>query len=116
VAVHAVLSRIHELIADIGRQWDLSRGSRDDAAGEYIEIASAPPRGLLGALVDAASQSDSWMLESLVCREAAAWIGVVPTDPGLVRHVRRHIALFRALGTEANKVYSDEGVLEIVVT
>jgi len=85
VAVHAVLGRIEELMR-------LYRESEADGLDRRAYPIQSSPNDLLGALTERSHSNQE--LEERVLKEAAERIG-------LMECVRRHIRIFKALGTEA---------------
>jgi hypothetical protein len=105
VAIHAVLSRIEELITKIAHARAAVEVPDLDALGDSSGLVYSLPEELLGALTKAARDSTSnERLEALVCREASERLGVFPTPLELEIHVSRRVSIFRALGIEAYKI------------
>lgn len=114
VAVHAVLSRIDELVTHLASQHEACQGPGPDPPDVCPYITYSRPRELLGAMMEAAlDDNPNEVLQARVCREAAARLQISPSNPALVRHVRQRLRVFKALGIEADRVNSDGCVFEV---
>jgi hypothetical protein len=101
VAAHAVISRLHECLTAVAREHEFRAPgfAEQDSLGP-----GSQPHDLLGALTTAATGSDpDNALRFLISREAASRLDMSRATRELMGHVRRHLAVFRTLGEEAQQ-------------